>query len=201
MVSVVIPDVRNNRRVALYAAAFALTMLALGFAAVPLYRMFCQVTGFGGTTQRASEAQAATVKPVSETISVRFDGNVDRGLGWQFGPEQVSQTVRLGSRTLAIFNAKNLTDHAITGRASFNVSPDQVGKYFTKIQCFCFVEQTLAAGQQVRMPVVYYVDPDILKDADAKAVKQITLSYTFHEDRGANTKSGAIALDPAALAR
>ncbi len=170
----------RNRRVGLYAALFALTMLALGFASVPLYRMFCQVTGWGGTTQRATERQAEAVKAVANTISVRFDGNVDPGLGWRFEPVQVSQTTRLGVRSLAIFTAKNLTNHPITGRASFNVSPDETGKYFTKIQCFCFTEQTLAPGQEVRMPVVYYVDPSLLQDEDAKNTRQITLSYTFH---------------------
>ena len=191
----------QNRKVALMAGAFALAMLGLGFASVPLYRMFCQATGFGGTTQRATAAQAASVKVMAQTIEVRFDANVDRGLAWEFSPEVVSQTVHIGSRTLAIFKAKNLSNHSITGRASFNVSPDEVGKYFTKIQCFCFVEQTLAAGQEVRMPVVYYVDPDILKDDEAKRVTQITLSYSFHEVRAPNTKTSAIALDPAAPAR
>ncbi len=191
----------QNRKVALMAAAFALAMLGLGFASVPLYRLFCQATGFGGTTQRATAAQAASVKVLTQTIEVRFDANVDRGLAWTFAPEVVSQTVHIGSRTLAIFKAKNLSNHSITGRASFHVSPDEVGKYFTKIQCFCFTEQTLAAGQEVRMPVVYYVDPDILKDDEAKRVTQITLSYSFHEVRGPNAKTSANALDPAAPAR
>ena len=182
------PPPNRNRRVATLAAAGALAMLALGWASVPLYRMFCQLTGFGGTTQRVSEAQAAGVKASTATISVRFDGNVDRGMPWQFSPEQVTQTVRLGSRSLAIFRAKNTSDRPITGRASFNVSPDQAGKYFTKIQCFCFTEQVLQPGQEVRMPVTYYVDPDILKDEEARDIPQITLSYTFHEDRSAAAK-------------
>jgi cytochrome c oxidase assembly protein subunit 11 len=117
---------------------------------------------------------------VANSISVRFDGNVDPGLAWRFEPVQVSQTTRLGVRSLAVFTAKNLSDRPITGRASFNVSPDETGKYFTKIQCFCFTEQTLAPGQEVRMPVVYYVDPSLLQDEDAKNTRQITLSYTFH---------------------
>ena len=194
-------SVRNNRKVAMMAGAFALTMLGLGWASVPLYRLFCQVTGFGGTTQRVSAAQAASVKSVAKTISVRFDGNVDRGLPWRFAPEQVTQTVQLGSRTLAIYIAKNTSNVPITGRASFNVSPDQVGKYFTKIECFCFVEQTLQPGQEVRMPVTYYVDPDILKDEDARDVEQITLSYTFHEVRTGNSTDGAKGLDRTASAR
>ena len=191
----------NNRKVAVLASAFALAMLALGWASVPLYRLFCQMTGFAGTTQRATAEQAAGVRAIGKTISVRFDANVDRGMAWEFAPEQVTQTIRLGSRTLAVFRARNLSDHAITGRASFNVSPDEAGKYFTKIQCFCFTEQTLRPGQEVRMPVIYYVDPSILQDEDARKIEQITLSYTFHEDRTAGAKAGAKPLDRAPTAR
>lgn len=200
MASAPVPTGRN-RRVGLYAAGIALFMLALGWASVPLYRMFCQVTGFNGTTQRATEAQAAAVKAVSQTISVRFDANVDPDLPWRFAPEQTTQTTRLGSRTLAVFLAKNLSNHPITGRASFNVSPDEAGKYFTKIQCFCFTEQTLQPGQEVRMPVIYYVDPSILQDDEAKDIQQITLSYTFHQDRAGNAGSVTKPLDRAASAR
>jgi len=186
----------RNRRVASYAAAGALAMLGLGYASVPLYRMFCQATGWGGTTQRASEAQAEEVKPVAARISVRFDGNVDKDLPWRFTPDQITQTVQLGTRKLATFTAKNLTDKPVTGQASFNVSPDEAGKYFTKIQCFCFTEQTLQPGQEVRMPVVYYVDPSILQDDDAKAIAQITLSYSFHLAKDNAATGGAKPLDP-----
>jgi cytochrome c oxidase assembly protein subunit 11 len=180
------PHPANLRRTALWAAGAALFMLGLGFASVPLYRLFCQVTGFSGTTQRITAEEAAKVKVAATTISVRFDGNVDRNLPWQFGPEQITQTIHLGARSLAVYNAKNLTDRPITGRASFNVSPDAAGRYFTKIECFCFTQQTLQPGQEVRMPVIYYVDPEILKDEDGKDIRQITLSYTFHEDRSGN---------------
>lgn len=176
----------RNRRVGLYALLGALAMLGLGYASVPLYRLFCQVTGFNGTTQRATAAEAAGIKVSPVTISVRFDGNIDRDLPWAFAPAQVTQTVHLGARTLAFFTARNLSDQPITGRASFNVSPDEAGKYFSKIQCFCFTEQTLQPGQEVRMPVTYYVDPAILHDEEAKAIRQITLSYTFHEDKAAS---------------
>lgn len=175
----------RNRRVALMALAGALFMLALGFAAVPLYRMFCQVTGFQGTTQRVTEAQASGIKVSPVTMSVRFDANVDADLPWQFAPAQVTQTVHLGARTLAVYTAKNLSSRPITGRASFNVSPDDAGKFFNKIQCFCFTEQTLQPGQEVRMPVTYYVDPSILDDPEGRDIKQITLSYVFHEDKSA----------------
>lgn len=175
----VVRDTRN-RRTGLMALAFALGMLGLGYASVPLYRLFCQVTGFGGTTQRVTEAQAASVQASSATMSVRFDGNVERNMPWKFYPEQATDTVALGARDLAVFIARNDTDKPITGVATFNVEPEQAGKYFNKIQCFCFSEQTLEPGQQVRMPVIYYVDPKILEDENAKDIEQITLSYTFH---------------------
>ena len=182
---------KSNRRVGFFAVGMALGMLGLGFASVPLYRMFCQVTGFNGTTQRATAAEAAKVVDSGHTISVRFDGNVERGMPWDFHPLQVTDTVSIGARDMAIFSARNLSDYPITGQASFNVEPAYVAKYFNKIQCFCFTEQTLKPGQQVRMPVLYYIDPGILDDPDAKDVEQITLSYTFHPLAGKN----AIALD------
>lgn len=178
---------RSNLRTGLMAAAIALAMLGLGFAAVPLYRIFCQVTGFGGTTQRATGAEAAAAaaegrKLGGATISVRFDANVPPDMPWTFRPEQVTQTVKLGERHMAFFYARNNADVPIIGTASFNVSPDQTGAYFNKIQCFCFTEQTLQPGEEVRMPVLYFVDPAIRKDSDAAPVEQITLSYTFHRD-------------------
>jgi cytochrome c oxidase assembly protein subunit 11 len=174
------PIESRNRRVGLMALGGALAMLGLGYASVPLYRLFCQVTGFGGTTQRVSEADAAKVGVAAVKMKVRFDGNVERGMAWQFRPGQVSQTVNLGSRNFTAYMARNTSDKPITGRASFNVVPEQAGKYFNKIQCFCFVEQTLQPGQEVNMPVVYYVDPKIKDDPDAQDISEITLSYTFH---------------------
>lgn len=182
---------RKNRRVGLTFLMVAAGMLGLGFASVPLYRLFCQVTGFNGTVQRADEAQAATVTDSGRTISIRFDANVERGMPWNFKPLQVTDTVSIGARDMAIYRAENTSDRPITGQASFNVEPAYVGKYFNKVQCFCFTEQTLQPGQQVRMPVLYYIDPKILEDEDAKDVEQITLSYTFHPLAGA----GANALD------
>ena len=170
----------QNARTALLALLGACVMLALGFASVPLYRIFCQVTGFGGTTMRVSEAQAATVKTSTKTISVRFDANVDRLMQWKFSAEQTTQELRIGARKMAFYHAENLADHAVTGIASFNVEPELAGKYFNKIQCFCFNEQTLQPGQRVNMPVIYYVDPKILEDPETKDIEQITLSYTFH---------------------
>lgn len=183
----------RNRRVGLIALGGALAMLGLGYASVPLYQLFCQVTGLGGTTQRASEAEADAVKVGAGKILIRFDGNVANGMEWQFGPEQVRQEVRFGARNLTFFSARNQTDHAITGVATFNVAPEAAGKYFNKVHCFCFNQQTLQPYQQVRMPVQYYVDPAILDDPDAKGIQEITLSYTFHEV----AKEAAKPLDPA----
>lgn len=169
----------RNRRTMLMALGIGAAMLALGFASVPLYRIFCEQTGFGGTTQRA---EAATYVPVvdGKTLSIRFDSNVAPGMPWQFYPEQRIDTVTVGARDMAVFIAKNMSDKPVTGTAAFNVTPTQSGAYFTKIQCFCFTEQTLQPGQEVRMPVLYYVDPKILQDPDNKDVQQITLSYTFY---------------------
>ncbi|AOR78039.1 cytochrome c oxidase assembly protein [Novosphingobium resinovorum] len=180
---------RSNRKVALTAASAALAMLGLGFASVPLYRIFCQVTGYGGTTQRADEAKAATVKDSGRTISIRFDANVERNMPWQFKPLQRTDTVSIGARDMALFWAKNDSDKTVTGTASFNVEPEQAARYFNKIQCFCFTEQTLKPGEEVRMPVLYYVDPAILTDPDNKDVQQITLSYTFHVTRVEDAKA------------
>ncbi|WP_170005427.1 cytochrome c oxidase assembly protein [Pseudopontixanthobacter vadosimaris] len=176
----------RNLRVALIALAAAVGMLGLGYAAVPLYRIFCQVTGFGGTTQRASIADADLASQLAQsagspTISVRFDGNIARDVPWSFGPEQATDTVQIGQRDMAFYIARNNSDVPITGTATFNVEPEQTGKYFNKVQCFCFTEQTLQPGEEVRMPVLYYVDPAILQDENAKNVEQITLSYTFHK--------------------
>jgi cytochrome c oxidase assembly protein subunit 11 len=185
----------SNRKVALMALSAALAMLGLGYASVPLYRMFCQATGFGGTTQRVDEAQAATVKDSGRTISIRFDANVERGMPWRFKPLQHTDTVSIGARDMAVFWAKNDSDQTVTGTASFNVEPEQAARYFNKIQCFCFTEQTLKPHEEVRMPVLYYVDPAILDDPDNKDVQQITLSYTFHVNGPKTATGDAKALD------
>ena len=169
---------RRNRRTMLTMAGVGLSMLALGFASVPLYRIFCEQTGFGGTTMRA-DANVQVSEAAGHTMSIRFDSNVQPGMPWQFYPEHRTDTVTVGRKDMAIFIAKNMSDKPVTGTASFNVTPTQAGAYFTKIQCFCFTEQTLQPGQEVRMPVLYFVDPKILDDADNKDTQQITLSYTF----------------------
>lgn len=170
---------RDNLKTGLMAGGLAISMVGLGFAAVPLYQIFCQVTGFGGTTQRVDETTASAVQTTAAFINVRFDANHSRELPWEFKPERSVEKVAVGARDMSIFIAKNLSDQDVTGTATFNVTPVQAGKYFNKIQCFCFTEQVLTAGQQVRMPVLYYVDPDILTDPDTKDIEEITLSYTF----------------------
>lgn len=170
----------RNRRVGFIMLLLALGMLGLGYAAVPLYRVFCQVTGYGGTPKRVDEAAASGVKAIGKPMSVRFDANIDRDMPWAFKPEQTTQDVVIGSRSMAFFTAENNSDKTITGTASFNVMPEAAAAYFNKIQCFCFTQQTLKPHEKVRMPVIYYVDPKILEDPDSKDTEQITLSYTFH---------------------
>jgi cytochrome c oxidase assembly protein subunit 11 len=168
---------RRNGRTATLAGLLALAMVALAFASVPLYRLFCQVTGFDGTTQRAATAPG----PIAgKEVSVRFDANVASSLPWKFVPERPHEIVTIGEREMAFYTAKNLSARAVTGTATFNVTPVQAGKYFSKIQCFCFTEQRLEPGQDVRMPVVFFVDPKILQDPDARQISEITLSYTFY---------------------
>ncbi|MGE8133162.1 cytochrome c oxidase assembly protein [Novosphingobium subterraneum] len=190
MAGAVLPDPRKNRNVGLMAAGAALAMLGLGYASVPLYRLFCQVTGYGGTTQRADSEKLAGVKVAARMIRVRFDANTAPGMPWMFKPQQVTQDLRIGERKIATFEAKNLSDRPITGTAIFNVSPEQAGKYFNKIQCFCFTEQKLMPGQDVRMPVIYYVDPAILDDPGASNIEEITLSYTFNETPESAAQAG-----------
>lgn len=166
-----------NRTTALWAAGFAATMVGVAFASVPLYRVFCAATGFAGTTGRAVAAE----QPVAgATIKVRFDGNVSPGMPWVFRPDATQVTIPIGGRRMAFFRATNISGAATTGRATFNVSPDLAGKYFKKIACFCFTEQTLKAGEAVEMPVTYFVDRAILDDPQARKIDEITLSYTFY---------------------
>ena len=167
---------QKNNRTALMMALVALGFLALAFASVPLYRAFCQLTGFDGTPLRAAKAPGA----VAGSIGVRFDANVDPKLAWRFEPVQNQVRVAPGARTTIYYEAKNLTARPITGLAVWNVTPDTVGQYFNKIQCFCFTEQTLQPGESVKMPVVFYVDPKVRQDDSTKAIDEITLSYTFY---------------------
>ncbi len=166
----------KNKKTAMIVSGVVVGMVALSFAAVPAYQAFCQVTGWGGTTQRA-EAPADRI--VARDITVRFDATVSHGLPWRFKPEQVSQTLKIGETGLAFYEAENLTDRPVTGRATFNVSPAKAGIYFQKIECFCFTEQTLQPGQKISMPVTYFIDPKLASDKNLDEVQTITLAYTF----------------------
>ncbi|MBI1684813.1 cytochrome c oxidase assembly protein [Caulobacter hibisci] len=166
---------RRNKRVALICAAAFVGMVGAAYAAVPLYKLFCQATGFDGTVRRA---QAAPTKVLDRTVQVRFDANI-RNLPWTFTTEQVSQDIKLGASGLAFFKVTNTSDKPQTGRAIYNVVPEQAGPYFQKIECFCFSNQTIQPGQTVEFPVVYFVDPRYAEDPETKGKSEITLSYTF----------------------
>ena len=171
-----------NHRVAAYCIGGVAAMAALTAAAVPLYKLYCQVTGTGGTTQRAERPPGVVLEKI---VTVRFDSNVSKDLPWRFEPVARTVDVKLGESTLAFYRATNMSDKPVTGTAMFNVSPDVAGIYFNKIECFCFKEQTLAAGESIEMPVSFFVDPKIVEDRDAAHVKEITLSYTFYPVTGA----------------
>ena len=167
-----------QKKTAAALAGVALVMVSLSFIAVPFYSWFCKTTGFGGTTSVATHAPA---HPLAQEVSVRFDASIDRGMPWAFKAEQTSMSLRIGETGLAFFSATNMADHPVAGQASYNVTPDAAGGYFTKIACFCFTAQILQPGQTVQMPVTFFVDPAIVRDPEGKYVKEITLSYTFHE--------------------
>ena len=184
----VTPNSAKNRKVAVMSALLVAGMVGLAYASVPLYRMFCQVTGFGGTTQRA---EAAPEKTVDRRMTILFDANTAGSLPWTFEPVQRSLEVKVGEENFAYYRATNNSDHAVTGSAVFNVTPDTAGAYFNKIQCFCFTEQTLKAGESVEMPVSFFVDPAIVEDHGLDKVSTITLSYTFYPAGEPDTLSSA----------
>ncbi|NVE94522.1 cytochrome c oxidase assembly protein [Altererythrobacter lutimaris] len=192
------PQLENqNKKVGLIAFAGALAMLGMGYAAVPLYDLFCRVTGFGGTTQQATEAEAnaaeqlASASAAGRTMSIRFDASLARGVPWEFRPSQPTDTIQIGVRDMTTYVAKNNSSVPITGTATFNVEPEQAGIHFNKIQCFCFTQQTLQPGEEVHMPVLYFIDPAALEDEAMDGVEQITLSYTFHRARDVETEAGS----------
>lgn len=158
-------------------AVFVAGMVGMSFAAVPLYRVFCQVTGYGGTTQRA---EAAPGRVLDRVVTVRFDSNIGNGLGWSFRPLDRAVRVKLGEIGAVAFRAENRTDRTVTGTAAFNVAPDVAGLYFNKIACFCFTEQTLEAGEAADLGVSFFVDPAYADDPNLQNIDTITLSYTFY---------------------
>ena len=176
---------RAIRRTALICGAVFFCMVGAAFAAVPLYRIFCQQTGFDGASRRAKVAPG---KVLNQTVTVRFDANV-RGMPWDFGPDQVSQTLKIGDTGLAFFHVVNNSGQPITGHAVYNVAPQRAGLYFEKLECFCFTDQTLKPGQRADFPVVYFVDPRFADDPDTKNTSQITLSYTFYRVPGSAAKA------------
>lgn len=155
-----------------------LLMGGLAWASVPFYDWFCRVTGFGGTT---AVADAGSEEILDETVKVRFDASLERDMPWQFKPVVREVEIRVGETGLAFYEAHNPTDQPVAGSASFNVYPFEAGGYFTKVDCFCFEEQVLQPGETVQMPVSFFVNPEMLQDRDAKYVRRITLSYTFHQ--------------------
>ena len=168
----------KNRKTGFVLGGLVIAMIGLSFASVPLYRLFCQVTGFGGTPQRAVD-NVNHPDLASRFLTIRFNADTDSTLAWKFAPVQSHMQVVIGETELAFYQATNLANQAITGQATFNVTPDKAGRYFYKIACFCFDQQTLHAHQSVDMPVSFYIDPEFLNDPDMVDVKTITLSYTF----------------------
>ena len=165
-----------NLRVAAYCLTFAGVMAGAAYAAVPLYDLFCKVTGYGGTTQRV---ESAAVTPIDRMVTVRFDANVRSGLPWSFTPLQRQVTLRVGEVAEIAYVVENLSDQETVGTSTFNVTPMSTGAYFNKITCFCFTEQRLKPGERLEMPVVFYVDPAIADEPELDSVKEITLSYSF----------------------
>lgn len=167
---------RSARRIALVCVGVVGLMVGMAYAAVPLYDLFCRVTGYAGTTQRAEQASDRILE---RDVTIRFDSNVARDLPWKFKPSQGPITLKAGETGLAFYTARNDSDHPITGTATFNVSPQKAGAFFIKLDCFCFTEQTLQPGEEVDMPVTFFVDPDIEEEKYLTDVQEITLSYTF----------------------
>ncbi|WP_417685450.1 cytochrome c oxidase assembly protein [Roseibium sp.] len=167
---------RSNRTVGLICAGIFVTMIGAAYAAVPLYNLFCQVTGFGGTTQ---VAESESDRVIERIVTVRLDGNVNHTLSWSFKPLQRSVSMKMGETAQVAYVAMNTGDKPTVGTSVFNVTPNEAGAYFNKLECFCFTEQALQPGESIEMPVVFFVDPDMDNDPELKHVKEITLSYTF----------------------
>lgn len=185
------PTGRRHYAVAAVCSAIVLAMAGLSFAAVPLYRLYCQVTGYQGTTQRADKGSDVVL---DRTVTVFFDANVAADLPWTFEPVQRKLEVKIGDNALAFYRATNNSDHAITGTAVFNVTPDAVGLHFNKVQCFCFTEQRLEPGQTMDMAVSFFVDAGFVADDDTKGISEMTLSYAFYPASAPQKKQGQAAL-------
>ena len=176
-----------NLRVAGSVAGAVAGMLALAYAAVPLYETFCRVTGWAGTTQVAERSSQEILK---RKITVRFDASRADGMPWAFKPAQVKQELRIGETGLAYYEATNMSDEPVIGTASYNVQPAKAGLYFMKVECFCFTEQRLEPGESMLMPVTYFIDPELADERNLDDVREITLSYTFYRDHDAEEREG-----------
>jgi len=181
---------RSNRTVAIACLGFFSGMLGMAYAAVPLYELFCQVTGYGGTTQRVTQYSQTVL---DRDITIRFDANTSGGIPWDFKPVSRDATIRIGETTQVAYAAKNIASRPTSGRASFNVTPQLAGAYFMKVECFCFTDTELQPGETMDMPVVFYVDPDIVNVPELKNIKTITLSYTFFPIEGRKPEASAAA--------
>jgi cytochrome c oxidase assembly protein subunit 11 len=181
---------RRNRRVAGAAFGVVFGMVGVSFAAVPLYDLFCRVTGFNGTPMIGQEAPAA---PGEFVVTVRFNANTQPQLPWRFEPAQPAVQLRVGEEAVGFYHARNLSDRPATGISTYNVTPEVVGKYFHKTACFCFEEQTLEPGQQVDMPLAFWVDPRIAEDPNTRGIRTITVNYTFHRSLHDAERAGALA--------
>ena len=187
----------KTTRFGLIAAMVPLAMLGASYAAVPLYQLFCQVTGYGGTTQVAT---AAASQVLSRTIQVRFDANVAPGVPWSFKPEKPVVELKLGENGLAFYTVKNESDRPVTAVATYNVTPHKVGPYFQKLECFCFQDRTLQPGESMELPVIFYVDPALATDRNVDEVTEVTLSYTFFAagDKAIQASQGDLTAPPVA---
>jgi cytochrome c oxidase assembly protein subunit 11 len=182
----------RNQRLALRLLAVVAVMVGMSYAAVPLYSLFCKVTGYGGTTNVAAAPSGAVL---DRTVEIRFDSNTAPGMPWVFRPVERIMKLRIGETALAYFEAYNPTDTRIAGTATYNVAPYAAGSYFTKIDCFCFTMQVLEPGERVEMPVTFFVDPEIVDDLDTRHVREITLSYTMHRAEVPADQQSAAATD------
>ena len=184
---------RANRRVAVACVSAVAVMVGMAYAAVPLYNLFCRVTGYAGTTQVAVNSEG--IRIIDREVKVRFDANIEKGFGWEFAPVQRDVALKLGETREIAYRARNLTDKPLTGTATFNVTPQSAGAYFNKIECFCFTETTLQPGEELIMPVVFFVDPDMADTEETRDIHTITLSYTFFE-RETEEKPLAVLSEP-----
>lgn len=182
------PDRKRMAWTAGVAVAVVAGMTGLAFAAVPLYQAFCKITGYGGTTQ---EASAAPSQILDRRIEVRFDANVSPDLPVEFAPKQRAENLRIGETGLAFYRVRNTSDETVIARATYNVTPHVAGQYFAKLECFCFTDRIVEPGQEVDLPVVFFVDPEIVSDPDTAEIDTLTLSYTFFRSTSPDAQAQA----------